>query len=39
VISADLDRFAQFRPRDELTFEPVTLQKAHQLYLSARSAA
>jgi biotin-dependent carboxylase-like uncharacterized protein len=39
VISADLDRFAQLRPRDELTFEPITLQKAHQLFLAARSQA
>ncbi|HEV7718343.1 MAG TPA: biotin-dependent carboxyltransferase family protein [Arsenicitalea sp.] len=36
IISADLDRFAQLRPGEELTFEPVTLQKA-QKYLTSRS--
>lgn len=29
VISADLDRFAQIRPHQEVRFSPVTLQKSH----------
>lgn len=29
VISADLDRFAQIRPHQDVRFEPVTLQRAH----------
>ena len=37
VISADLDRFAQLRPGSELAFQPVTLQKARQIYLQGRA--
>lgn len=36
VISVDLDRFAQMRPGTALAFAPVSLQKAHELYLAAR---
>lgn len=38
VISADLDRFAQMRPGTELAFQPVTLQKARQVYLQSRAS-
>ena len=34
VIAADLDRLAQMRPGTALAFAPVTLQKAHEFYLS-----
>ena len=35
VITADLDRFAQMRPGTALAFEPVSLQKARDLYLES----
>jgi allophanate hydrolase len=35
VISADLDRFAQMRPGSTLAFAPVTLQKAHELFVAS----
>ena len=36
VISADFDRFAQLRVGSEVSFVPVTTQKAHGLYLASQ---
>ena len=37
VIDVDLDRLAQMRPGSEVTFQPVTLAKAHALLRAVRS--
>jgi 5-oxoprolinase (ATP-hydrolysing) subunit C len=34
IISADFDRFAQFRPGSPVAFKPVTVEHAHQLLRS-----
>jgi allophanate hydrolase len=37
VIDADLDRLAQMRPGAEVSFQPVTLTKAHALLRAGQS--